>query len=166
MILIFISIGLALAYAMLILLYRRMWDLGHSFEQCREIETEVRISVIVPCRNEAKNIEACIRALLKQDYPAELLEIIVLDDHSTDQTANIAQTFSDRGVRLLRLSDAVPHTQGKKAAISHGVAISTGTVIPHSPWVFAIGKFTAGFAPAATSKNCPSFGVAALTCKT
>lgn len=129
MILIFISIGLALAYAMLILLYRRMWDRGHSFEQCREIETGVRISVIVPCRNEAKNIEACIRALLKQDYPAELLEIIVVDDHSTDQTANIAQSFSDRGVRLLRLSDAVPHTQGKKAAISHGVANSTGTVI-------------------------------------
>ena len=129
MILIFISIGLALAYAMLILLYRSMWDRGVTNMYHGESGTEERISVIVPCRNEAANIGACIRALLKQRYPADLLEIIVVDDHSADRTADIARSFSAQGVRLLRLSDTIPHLQGKKAAISQGVAMSTGTVI-------------------------------------
>jgi cellulose synthase/poly-beta-1,6-N-acetylglucosamine synthase-like glycosyltransferase len=129
MILIFISIVLALAYAMLILLYRWMWDRDYTFKYHVDSGTGEKISVIVPCRNEASNIDACIKALLNQDYPANLLEIIVVDDHSTDRTSDIAQSFSDQGVRLVRLSDTIPHLQGKKAAISQGVAISTGTVI-------------------------------------
>ena len=45
------------------------------------------ISVLVPARNEARNIAACIRSLLSQDYPN--FELIVLDDHSEDETAEI-----------------------------------------------------------------------------
>jgi chlorobactene glucosyltransferase len=47
------------------------------------------VSVLVPARNEERNIEECIRSLLLQDYPA--YELIVLDDHSTDRTAEIAE---------------------------------------------------------------------------
>jgi chlorobactene glucosyltransferase len=47
------------------------------------------VSVLVPARNEALNIEACLRSLLLQDYPR--YELIVLDDHSTDRTAEIIQ---------------------------------------------------------------------------
>ena len=45
------------------------------------------ISVLVPARNEARNIAPCVRSLLGQDYPN--FELIVLDDHSEDETAEI-----------------------------------------------------------------------------
>ena len=46
-----------------------------------------RVSVLVPARNEEHNIEACMTSLLKQEYPD--FEVIVLDDHSTDNTLSI-----------------------------------------------------------------------------
>ena len=47
------------------------------------------VSVLVPARNEERNIEECVRSLLHQDYPN--YELIVLDDHSTDKTSDIAE---------------------------------------------------------------------------
>lgn len=47
------------------------------------------VSVLVPARDEARSIEECVRSLLLQDYPR--YELIVLDDHSTDRTAEIAE---------------------------------------------------------------------------
>lgn len=47
------------------------------------------VSILVPARNEALNIEACVRSLLAQDYPH--FQICVLDDHSTDGTARIVE---------------------------------------------------------------------------
>jgi chlorobactene glucosyltransferase len=47
------------------------------------------VSVLVPARNEALNIEECVRSLLLQDYPR--YELIVLDDHSSDSTASIVE---------------------------------------------------------------------------
>jgi chlorobactene glucosyltransferase len=43
-----------------------------------------RVSILVPARNEARNIQACVSSLLAQDYPN--FELIVLDDHSEDET--------------------------------------------------------------------------------
>lgn len=56
-----------------------------------------RLSVLVPARNEAANIEACVRSLLTQDYPH--FEVLVLNDHSTDETGEI----------LHRLARQFPH---------------------------------------------------------
>ena len=58
-----------------------------------------RVSVLVPVRNEEVNIGHCIRSLVAQDYPN--LEIIVLDDDSTDGTAAIVLAVRDQRVRLV-----------------------------------------------------------------
>lgn len=129
MTLILISTGLALAYALLILLYRRMWDRAPQVSFTSQEAGHERVSVIVPCRNEAQNIDACIKALLAQDLPSTQIEIIVVDDHSEDDTARIAETYANQGVRLIRLSAVQPAVQGKKAAISRGVAAAAGTFI-------------------------------------
>lgn len=47
------------------------------------------VSVIIPCRNEEKYIEKCLSSLLKQDYPKEQLEILVIDGMSRDKTRKI-----------------------------------------------------------------------------
>ncbi len=56
------------------------------------------VSVIVPARNEARHIERCVRSLLGSHYPA--LEVIVVDDHSTDGTGDLARTAGHGDARL------------------------------------------------------------------
>ncbi len=51
------------------------------------------ISVITPTFNEEKNIKACIDSIFLQDYPKKLIEIIVIDDNSTDETVRIAKSL-------------------------------------------------------------------------
>lgn len=52
------------------------------------------ISIVIPTYNEEKNIRKCLDSIFKQDYPKELLEVIVVDNHSEDKTIKIAQKYS------------------------------------------------------------------------
>jgi len=67
------------------------------------------VSVLIPARNEARNIRRCLRSLLAQDYP--LLEVLVLDDGSTDATADIVTEMAREDERL-RLVRGQPLPQG------------------------------------------------------
>lgn len=58
------------------------------------------VSVLIPARNEEKNIEKCLKGVLAQDYPNK--EIIVLDDNSTDNTYRLASSFSTSNVKVLK----------------------------------------------------------------
>jgi cellulose synthase/poly-beta-1,6-N-acetylglucosamine synthase-like glycosyltransferase len=75
-------------------------------------------SVIIPARNEEKNISNLLLGLQQQDYPAESFEVIVVDDHSSDNTAREVQGFA--GVRLLALE--TDGNSNKKKAIEWGIA--------------------------------------------
>jgi len=68
-----------------------------------------RLSVLVPARNEAHNIEACVLSLLNQDYLN--FEVLVLDDHSTDETRALAKRLAERDDRL-RILDGRPLPPG------------------------------------------------------
>ena len=58
------------------------------FRRSRRVNgLRLSVSVVVPARNEAANIDACLRALATQTYPDDHLEIIVVDDRSSDDTA-------------------------------------------------------------------------------
>jgi chlorobactene glucosyltransferase len=65
------------------------------------IDSPPLVSVLIPARNEEKNIYRCLRSLAKQDYPN--LEILVLDDKSKDATASVVEKFAskDRKVKLI-----------------------------------------------------------------
>lgn len=67
------------------------------------------LSVLVPARNEAHNIEACISSLLAQDYPD--FEVITLDDHSSDDTLPILERLARQDPRL-RLLNGRPLPEG------------------------------------------------------
>jgi len=58
-----------------------------------------RVSVLVPCRNEAPRIESCVRTLLSQDYPD--FEVVVYDDDSDDGSYEILQTIAQEDKRLV-----------------------------------------------------------------
>ncbi|HEX5509115.1 MAG TPA: glycosyltransferase family 2 protein [Pseudolabrys sp.] len=55
-----------------------------------------RVAVIVPARDEAENIGPCLQSLLNQDFPASRLSVLVVDDHSGDDTAVLAARVAEK----------------------------------------------------------------------
>lgn len=84
------------------------------------------VSVVVPARNEAANIERCVRSLLAQRYPN--LEIIAVDDASTDATPQIlaALAAEDARLRVLPGRPLRPGWTGKNNALVHGLHEARG----------------------------------------
>ncbi len=121
---------LVLLYAVLFLFFKKWWSNAPLFE-VKEFTPVTRLSVIVPARNEERNIHACITSVLQQSYPSELLEIIIIDDHSTDQTAAIVQSFQSPRIQLIQLTDNDPAAikSPKKFAIQKGIEKATGQLI-------------------------------------
>jgi cellulose synthase/poly-beta-1,6-N-acetylglucosamine synthase-like glycosyltransferase len=88
-----------------------------------------RVTVLIAARNEEESIHLTIEDILAQDYPKHLTEIIIVDDHSTDRTADIIRSYADCGVKLLQLNEDKPLNSYKKKAISEAIAISTGDLM-------------------------------------
>jgi len=87
------------------------------------------VTVIVPARNEAHNIERCVTSILSTNYPQ--LELIVVDDASTDDTADIARRAAggDQRLRVVR-SAALPNGWfGKQWACATGAKLARGEIL-------------------------------------
>lgn len=87
-----------------------------------------RVCVLVPARDEAGTIAACLRSVLRQrDVPD--LEVVVLDDGSSDDTARIVRSFPDPRVRLLSGTAVPDGWLGKPWACSRLAAAARGDVL-------------------------------------
>lgn len=82
----------------------------------------VKLSILMPVYNESRTIRSAIERVLAVDYPCPV-ELIVIDDGSKDDTADILQELTDRGVRLVRH----PRNRGKGAAVRSGVTQAVGS---------------------------------------
>lgn len=92
-------------------------------------DSTVLVSVIVAARNEENTILSCLKSLVNQDYPAHLMEIIIIDDQSTDATAGIIQSFiKNHTLHRIRLLTS-EGSGGKKSAIQQGVQVAGGSFI-------------------------------------
>jgi len=87
-------------------------------------KNEPLVSVIIPARNEESNLGQVLVDLEKQVY--DFFEVIVVDDHSDDNTAKIANGFMERNSRFRVLTNS---GVGKKAALTLGVQSSNGSII-------------------------------------
>ena len=83
------------------------------------------LSVIVPARNEAVNIDACVRSILAAAY--QPLEVIVVDDRSSDGTAAIVERLA--GVRLIRGAELPAGWFGKQWALEQGYRVAQGDLL-------------------------------------
>ncbi len=88
-----------------------------------------RVSVIIPARNEARNIGKCLRSVLATSYPD--CEIIVVDDQSTDGTGDMARDLatSDPRLRIVVNTPLPDGWFGKQWACATGAASSTGAIL-------------------------------------
>jgi succinoglycan biosynthesis protein ExoA len=91
------------------------------------------VTLVVPVRDEADYIDRCLAALTAQEYPAHLLEIVVVDGDSTDDTGATAQKWADRDPRVtvLRNPDRLM-IPGLNLGIRHGSGSFVGSIIGHS----------------------------------
>jgi len=142
----FISCLFLIVYGILIAWYLRAWTSIPPVTRPAAWRTwRTWITVIVPARNEEGNILSCLGALAAQNYPKHLYEVIVVDDHSTDGTARVAEEFvagpggrsgadlrSGLTVTCIRLSeqeDRGGRAAHKKWAIESGIRAARGQLI-------------------------------------
>lgn len=87
------------------------------------------VSVIIPARNEEKNIGKCLEGILNQDY--KNFEVIVVDDESKDNTPLIVEKFreKDKRIKLLRINFLPEGWMGKNYACWQGFKNSSGKFI-------------------------------------
>jgi glycosyltransferase involved in cell wall biosynthesis len=90
-----------------------------------------KVSVIIPVRNEAANIGVLLDDLVKQSLPGKHIEVIIVDDASTDSTAEIVihyKALNQIDLKLISLAD-VPVSSPKKKAITEALKKASGQLI-------------------------------------
>ena len=117
-------------YSALILQYRK-WFVRLSPFQPEATPNSIFFSIIIPARNEAKNIGACLHSIFQNNYPSGCLEVIVVDDFSTDTTADIILNLQNQysQLKLLSLHDVLgknPINSYKKKAIELAIGKAGG----------------------------------------
>lgn len=96
-----------------------------------ETDNEPTVSIVVAARNEERSIGFCLTSLTAIEYPKEKLEIIVVNDQSSDHTASIVEELA-RSHSCIRLINALPSRgaiHGKANALAQGIDAAHGTII-------------------------------------
>lgn len=155
----FISVLMFIIYSVLILYYRKGWLNIPVYIPLNSTQLKTFVTVIIPARNEEKDIGNCLNSILKQSYHQHLFEIIVVDDFSTDKTAEIVRSFTHKNISLLSLKDYPENSviySYKKKAIEIAISKSKGELIvttdadchASAEWLITIVSFYEKYQPA------------------
>lgn len=147
MVILYIVIPVFIIYSILIMYFWIAWRSVPVYHP-KAADASVKISVIIPARNEEHTIGQLLEALREQTYPAPLFEVIVVDDHSGDNTAGIVRQFSF--ATLIQLKEDGINSY-KKKAIETGINAATGDLIvttdadcvPPASWLATMAAFRA-----------------------
>ncbi len=124
-----VTLLLLVPYSILLLLYKRWWKQVPLTKPEVGFTPAIQFSIVIPARNEQKNIAACLQSIEQLNYPKQLYEVIVVDDFSEDATISIAKEY--KGVRVIELKDVLEEkiNSYKKKAIETGIEDATGSYI-------------------------------------
>lgn len=121
-----------------------------KFNQINELDFPT-ISVIVAARNEEEKIQKCLLSLDKQIYPQGKLEIIIVDDRSTDSTGKIIDEFISGKQRFKKIvtNKEIGNLKGKTNALANAIELAKGEVIlttdadcePCPEWVYTTASY-------------------------
>jgi len=123
-----VLLGFSLLYALVIL------TLAIGAWRARSVPSapcRPSVSIVIAARNEEENIGACLESIVALTYPSDLLEVIIVDDRSTDATARIVQQYVSRHPHINMIRSAPPsgRLHGKANAIAQGVDQATGEIL-------------------------------------
>jgi cellulose synthase/poly-beta-1,6-N-acetylglucosamine synthase-like glycosyltransferase len=124
-----LTLLLLIPYSVLLLLYRSWWRKAAIVSVPDFFTATTSFTILIPARNEEKNIVDCLQSIQQLNYPKVLIEVIVIDDFSDDKTVAIAKQFE--GVKVIGLKEIVKEkiNSYKKKAIEAGVEQATGKYI-------------------------------------
>jgi glycosyltransferase involved in cell wall biosynthesis len=124
----YVAIQLALAVGLYLITSRNLKKLAYTPPQTfltdRQLPT---VTVAIPARNETIDLEGCLKSILANDYPK--LEIIVLDDCSKGETADIIKRFAHDGVRFVQGDEPAERWLAKNQAYEKLYKEATGQLI-------------------------------------
>uniref|UniRef100_UPI003D7F6521 glycosyltransferase n=1 Tax=Pedobacter sp. TaxID=1411316 RepID=UPI003D7F6521 len=122
----YISAFLTVTYLVVVLSFIRGW---HQLKTVKPVlkRGNTPVSIIVAARNEEAQIAKTIEDILAQDYDANLMEVIFIDDHSTDQTAQIIARYPR--IKLISLNEPITINSYKKKAIETAIGGASGKLI-------------------------------------
>ena len=123
-----LTIFFLVVYAGLILYYWKGWNVAPVYTAAAANQPRAFLSVIIPARNEEQHITQLLDALQQQSFPASAFEMIVVDDFSTDRTAERVTEYALPNLRLLQPS-VTEGASSKKKAIEAGIAAAQGELI-------------------------------------
>ena len=104
----------------------RVWEFDSDHAQFLAPAKWPRVGAVIPARNEAASIEKVVQSLALQEYAGEF-SIVVVDDHSDDDTAELARRTAERAgaasrVRIVSAPELASEWTGKLWALNAGVA--------------------------------------------
>ncbi len=121
-------------YSALLFYYRQSW-LGIKNYVPAKVFHENNfpiVTIIIAARNEENNIGKCIQSIFNQTFPTNKLELIVVDDHSTDNTVSIVKSFHKENIHIINLADFIRNTilnSYKKKSIEIALQFAKGDLI-------------------------------------
>lgn len=115
-----------LAYWALLFFYVSYWKQMPTFKPTSTTLPSTSVAIIISARNEEEHIRQCIQSILDNEYPLELVEIVVVNDHSTDDTLSILQSIEHPSLRFI---DLPLGKTGKKTAIASAIQTSQATLV-------------------------------------
>lgn len=119
-----------LAHLIVMLVLRSALRAQLQWKKKRETKVDRRFSIIIPMRNEEANVRSVLEDVMQQKGEGFVFEVIVVDDHSTDQSVAVVEEIKARfsNVRCVKLEEKT----GKKAAIDLGISSA------QYPWIITV----------------------------
>lgn len=142
--------------ATLLILMAGFARLRRNVEQRPSVSSEnlPSVSIVVAARNEAHNLPRLLHSLFAQEYPADKLEIVVVDDRSEDGSWDMLQKAMHHHAhfRALRVADLLPDFAPKKRALDLGIRSASGEIVlltdadctPPATWAQAMARCYTG----------------------
>ena len=91
-----------------------------------EKNNKLKISIIIPCRNEEKYIAKCLDSIIEQDYPIDNLEVLVVDGMSKDKTVQVIKSYNEQPLSIKVLTNPKKITP---CAFNLGIKYSKADII-------------------------------------
>jgi cellulose synthase/poly-beta-1,6-N-acetylglucosamine synthase-like glycosyltransferase len=89
------------------------------------------VSILIAARNEEKNLPDCLSSIEKIEYPRDKIQVLIINDRSSDRTSEIAQTYCKRlrHFSVLKIIDSVAGLSGKMNVLAQGIDKTSNEII-------------------------------------
>lgn len=121
------AVVFTLMYLFVMMGFLSGWNGLVNYKQ-KQKQHHTRVSILLPFYNEIENLEACVKGLAHQQIQTTLVEILLIDDHATDGSTQLAQQLASQYYQVSYLANP-EGKKGKKAALETGIASSKGDLI-------------------------------------